>query len=449
MRHLSPLPRRPGGGAWGTRTRGATWAPTDLGSALKWYSDTDPQNLSLTGSLVDAWLNDGGTSGPMTATGSARWTLDSGVTLNGYGALLNNSDDCNMFVATGGPTSTFHLMVLAKSIDAGSSGNNASTFASLGTPGGSGASGIGSTPPSEGPLLWFGGYGNPVIQSVAAPFDTDVRVLELVNDGTTLRAYRDGGLLAEVESVTTLGDGSMGLRWSYPLAFAYAAPRTRVFSKLTADRPLSTSERVAALQFLKRKFALAPRRMIVATGDSTVAGNVPTAGTTTSWIKEMAAQYALAGSPVDYINAGISGQSSQQILNRITPAFLDKIQQAGSTYRPTDLMLCAWYNDPAAGIPYAQTHANLAAGAALAKARGIRVWIGTTFGGVGLAPETLANAYALNEMIVNGASPSTYGAIDWRPLSPWPTTTVQLPDEVHQSTALLQAQATTAIAVIA
>ncbi len=434
---------------WPTRTRGDTWHPSDLGSSLRWYSDTDPQNLSLSGSLVDTWLNDGGTSGPMTATGTARWTHDTGVTLNGYGALLNNSDDCNMFVATGGPTSTFHLLVLAKCVSAGSSGVNYSTFASVGAPGSGSSSGIGSTPPGDGPLLWCGGHGNPTIQSVDARFDTEVRVYELIADGTTLAIHREGGFLAEVAGAPVLGDASMGLRWSYPLGFAYAAPITRVFAMMVTDRPLTGSERVAALKFMKRKLALTPRRLVVAIGDSTVEGNVFTAGTTgTSWIKKMAEQYAVAGSPIDYLNAGISGQSSQQILDRITPAFLDRLQQAGSTYRRCDLILCAWYNDPAAMIPYAQTYANLLEGAARAKARGINAWIGTTFGGVGLAPETLQDAYDLNELIANGASASTYGAIDWRPLSLWPPTTTQLPDEVHQGTALLEAQATTGITVI-
>ncbi len=434
---------------WPTRTRGATWHPTDLGSALKWYSDTDPQNLSVTGSLVDTWLNDGGTAGPMTATGTARWSLDMGVTLNGYGALLNNSDDCNMSVATGGPTSTFHLLVLAKCVAAGSSGNNYSTFASVGAPGSGTSSGIGSTPPGDGPLLWCGGFGNPTVQNAAAPFDTEVRALELIADGSTLAVHRDGSFLAEVAGAPALGDASMGLRWAFPLAFAYAAPVTRVYAMMVTDRPLIGAERVQALKFMKRKFALTPRRLVVAIGDSTVEGNVATAGTTgTSWIKKMAEQYATAGTPVDYLNAGISGQSSQQILDRITPAFLDRLQQAGSTYRRTDLILCAWYNDPAAMIPYEQTYANLLEGAARAKARGINAWIGTTFGGVGLGAQTLQDAFDLNELIVGGASPSTYRAIDWRALSPWPPTLTQLPDEVHQGTGLLGVQATRAIEVI-
>ncbi|MEO5730274.1 MAG: hypothetical protein ABIV93_24975 [Byssovorax sp.] len=384
----------------------------------------------------------------MTATGSARLTYDTSVTLNGLGSLRLSSDDCNMFVATGGPTSTFHLLVLAKCISAGSTGNNASTFASLGTPGGSGASGIGSTPPSGGPLLWGGGYGNPVIQQVAAPFDDEVRVIELMNYGNRLLLRREFGDLAEVEGTTVLGDASMGLRWSFPLASFYGAPPTRVFSFLAADRPLTGPETVSLSTFIKRKFALAPRRMVVAIGDSTVAGNINNAElvTTTSWVKEMSVQYATAGTPIDYINAGISGQSSAQILTRVTPAFLDRIQQAGSTYRRTDLILCAWYNDPAAGIPYQQTYANLVAASDLARARGIRTWIGTTFGGVGLAAQTLANAFSLNDLIVNGAG--TYGAIDWRGLAPWSPTVAQLPDQVHQSTALLQDQAATAIQVI-
>ncbi len=68
IRHLSPLPRRPGGGVWPSRVAGETWSPADLGAAvLLWLRDDT--GITLTSSHVTTWAGPAGIGASVAPTG--------------------------------------------------------------------------------------------------------------------------------------------------------------------------------------------------------------------------------------------------------------------------------------------------------------------------------------------------------------------------------------------
>lgn len=417
------------------------WHPSDTG-ALAFLGRASPELMTLSGANILALANDGGSAGPMTSSSGKECQYDTSVLQGGHGAIRTYFAASDLSVATGGPTGPFHLIVFAKQLSAGSSGGASSTIFTLGTPGLASASGIGSTPPGDGPVMWGGGYNNATIQTTAARFDTEPRVFELVNNGSEIALYRDFGWLAETVGATTLASGGMGWRGAYPLSSVYGTPDALTYMVAVFTRPLTALERGLFALWLKGDFAIAPRPYLVAIGDSRTAGHIDAAGTglggsNTSTIEQVALRYADALAPIDFLNAGISSQSTLQILNRTDDAFFDHFAKAG--YRRQVLLVSGFQNDEGFGIDLVQSYANQIAVCDRAKARGIEAWICTTYAPVGSSAQRIVNINAYNDLVIANDGGAT-GVIDFRGLVPTPITTTQLPDNIHQSTALMIAE---------
>jgi GDSL-like Lipase/Acylhydrolase family len=404
-----------------------SWTPAELGAAASFILRAHPSLLTLSGSDVVALANDGGTAAAMTAPGT-KPTYDTSVTQGGYGSI-RTVPGADLRVLTGGPSgaSEWHIIALVKPVTAASSQGQDSTSILLGDPGVA-CNGLGSTAEAQ-PRIWAGGFNSVEGRSSLLPFDTQVQVLELLSDGgTSMTAGRDGGLLLTLAGATSLSSGQMGLHGFYPNPL-YDAPDTRHFWVLIANRRLTNPERALVFAYLKREFRLSIPRNIVVLGDSITQGHVATANTT-AYIERMVAQYAGLTTPVFIrsINAGISSQTTAQILARVTPAFLALFGPAG--FRREYLIIMGGANDRGPGNSPAQTYANISAMVALANPLGIRTIVGTVFDQVGQSAQDTIDTAALNAMILGNAAGAT-GVTDLRGVLSSPPTLAELPDHIH------------------
>lgn len=426
---------------WPPLIRRPTWHPSALGADLVFYGRADADQLTLIGDAVAGIVNDGGTGTSPVAAPGAEAAYDTSVLLNGRGSI-RTTFGCNLS-GTGGVTGTgaFHVIVLAQTLTPGSSAGEASTFFSMGAGAGSGIAGIGSVI-NPGAVMWVGGFGQPTIQGTDVPFDTEVRVYEYVNDGATVSLRMDFSWLAEFAGTTTLGSDRFGWFGSYPHA-NYQPPDARTWEVIIARRLLTDPERVKIGKMIKSRNTLSPRRRIIGIGDSTVRGNIAGAGTTHSDLEDMQTLLAGTANPIDILNAGVTNETTSQIRDRVTPTFLARICPQGGAFGPRDVYIRGGFNNTFFGLDAPSAYADLLATHAAVKAwsPSIRTWIGTSFGGVGVSPLTVAYFDDLNELIVNGAVAGGYGALDYRDLVPVPITTNELPDSIHQSEELFELQA--------
>lgn len=429
------------------------WTPAALGSALVF--EALAENATLSGSNITSLANPRGTAGAMTpASGSTYCTLDSSVLQGGKSAIRTSSTASDMRVLTGGPTGSgaFSIYALTQILAQNSGSQNDSNFFTLGNPGNDATHapyGLGCTVVSNGAWLRAGGFQNTtLVGNTGRPlmaFNANLRLLELVSTGSLVTVSADGGKLASLATAVALDNsGRLGFSGPYPIA-SYGPPDSRTYGLWVFNRALTATERAQLLAYAARFFTYTPARFVDVIGDSRTQGHIAAANTT-SYLEQMVSQYAGLGTPevVYGKNDGITSETTAQIRARAEAAgFFDYF--APATFRRQRMIIRGLTNDPGAGLTPAQSYANLAAISALAQSYGIKTVISTehctttsngtdrtnvaTFNALVLANSGGADAVAdIRSVIPNYATTN-------------PTTT-ELPDGVHQSNAILAAEAT-------
>jgi len=357
-----------------------------------------------------------------------------------YQAIRTSSVNSDLRVLTGGPSGTtpFHLVVLAQSVSQPDADHQDSSFMLAGSPGNDvnhKSSGIGSVNVLNGSWIRMGGFQNPLAAGSAlsrATFDTRLHVFELINDGSRLHMVRDGGRLGSVDGATTIVGPEMGFRGAYPLQ-NYGPPDTRIYFGGFFDRELVLAERSRLLtRYLKHEFTVAPDRYVQVTGDSIVAGHVATANTT-SFIELMVSQAATGGETIYFNNQGISGQSTAQILARVTTDYMASFAPPG--YREQWHIIAGRTNDQAVGLTPVQSYANHAAIVAITKAAGVKAAVMTCIPAVSMTAEDITRLADFNALVL-GNSSGADAIVDLTGIMPTPATTDYLPDNVHPSDAV-------------
>lgn len=434
--------------------RAPRWLPSKLGSSARFIARAD--HATVVSGNVTSLANAGGTAGAMTSSAGGYCTLDTAELLNGNAAIRTSSTSSKLRVLTGGPSGSgpCHLVCVGRMMSQPGAGQENSTFMLSGPPGNGGGVanlGIGVTAASNGAWTLVGGFGNNVAQGPAltrATFDNDIHVFELISDGTQIIMLRDGGLLGTFANAATLSTGEMGFQGWYPLA-SYGPSDTRIWWAGWFDRELTSSERRLLFAYLKRQFALAPKRFFSATGDSITAGNVGGANTT-SFLIQLQAQYLALGTPETvYIdNHGVSSETTTLIAGRSPSTFVRDYSPPG--YRTQYLIINGGKTDNQATETPAQAYANLASISLAAQALGVTTAMSTAFYGTAasMTPSAYAWVDALNALIRANACGADY-VIDYYvdPLLATPTVT-HFHDNIHPDNVALAAMAAVDRAVL-
>lgn len=433
------------------------WTPAATGALV---AELLAANATVSGSNIISLANPNGTTGALTSPGSAYCTLDSSVLLGGKSAIRTSSTSSDLRVLTGGPTGSqaFSVYTLAQVVSQPGAGQQNSDFFLLSDPGNDATHkpyGIGVLAASNGAYMRVGGYGSSVIDGNATlplmGYDGKIRLFELVSTGSLVSFGGDGGLFASLATAVTLDtSGRIGFSGPYPAA-NYGPPDTRIYGAWVFNRVLTVAERAAFLAYVARKFTYTPATFIDVLGDSRTAGHIVSVNTT-SYGELMVSQAASAGTTIYVKNDGITSQTTAQIAARVTGGFFNYFAPRG--FRRQCVIFRGRTNDPGAGITSAQGYANFAAASALLRAQGIQTIISTEHNCASYGVPERSVVDAFNQLCLSGVTSGDFdGVADIRSLIPNYATvspsTIYLPDGVHQSDALLAAEAALYRAAIA
>lgn len=346
IRHLSPLPRRPGGGAWPSRSATA-WSLRDFGAsyALRAPLLTDPLvgsvrgTLTLSGSdVVSAVDSAGGSIVLSRVTAGQECTYDTSLPFNGRGSVRTSRTTSALRSLTGGVSASLaphYMAALAAPVSIVANASNFGTWILMGQPGGL-CNGIGSSTPPDS----FAWGGNTIGSQQYATFDTSRHLFESAYDGTKLRAYLDGVFIAERTVAITLSGAdaaSIGLQsW---FGAARAIPDTHVYGAVFKTSVPTFADRMHLATLLGEGAHTIPMR-IDGKGDSRTLGTGSTAGN--DYLTQLGLQFAGAGRTVAMVNHGLSGKRSDEI-----EAALDvrDVAELHSPFCTNVSLLWSGYND--------------------------------------------------------------------------------------------------------
>jgi hypothetical protein len=312
IRHLGVMPPRPGGGMWAGRP--ATAAAYDIatfGAAFIVQAPLDGETTGLTLSGADVLTYTDPISGLVASrlVPGGECTLDGTALVNGYQALRTSRLNSVLSTSSGGMAAGVrdHYILAAMAFPALTSApSGLATCVSMGPMDGQSYC-IGTEEGGPNTLYGFGA-------AQYSPFETRFRIVEMLYtaaDGQR-RVYVDGALDSfETGRTATVGaGGAMGLYgW-----FDGRTQDARVYTAVFRTSVPTFEQRTALIIHVGDQYAYQRPVQVAGFGDSITQGymgiddGAPVDCSTTDYLTELAALYAIDDKAITTYNRGVGGQ---------------------------------------------------------------------------------------------------------------------------------------------